>query len=846
MLGSGWRDVWTTPVSAPVLDLDTYAGGLKFLERGGGFHSLVLHLQEADGWKEYRFRSVQKFPKFPEAFQGTLAGKVWKDQVSILFHGAPLLVPPIMESVGLLHVKPELYVMEDSPILKEQRDSVAGMLGTMELKGQEAPDDKPGFGGSSKITGTEKFMENIAEGREHRLDEREFLAARLVDFLINDVDRSFDNFDWARFGEKGAYTWRPIPRDRDQAFVDSRGLLNSLLIKKLFPKQVPFTTRYDLKGLTYTSYPVDRRLLQRLDANAFRQVAARVQRSVTDEVIATAVAEMPAEWRQTDADERITSTLRARRDGLTNVAMAFYRELAGEVDVHGTEEADRFEVFRHPDGRVTVSITDPERPTMVARQADGTVVTTSAGGIAERDQFFSRTFLPGETREVRLYANGGNDHAVVHGAPTRGITVRVIGGKGDDVLADSAGGKGTTLYDFEGSNQLLAADGTDVDTRPWTPVPREEGFRADTDWRPDWGVSKGIAPAFDYNTGAGVIVGVGQRVRKYGFRRLPHAWEYGGSFNVGLGNGRIGVAGYADYRFENAPTGFRLTAEATQLEATRFFGYGNNTVDISRDLNLVEQQMLTVEPTYNRIIGWRSREGTGSEIKGRDTTRYSRIRSMVGEMTLGPRFAWISPDPEFGSPLQASGVLGSEDYKLAGAQLTLELDRTDDDAVPTSGWRFETEMGAYPAFLDLEAPFSTASGGASFYVPLGRRGGPHLAFRAGGSVAAGDYPVQFAAAVGGSNSLRGYTWRRFAGDAAANGGAELRVPVGTLNFIVKSQLGLFALTDAGRVWYEGANDGGWHTSVGGGFWLSAFGRAISVAYANGEGGKLYLSSGLFY
>lgn len=79
-----------------------------------------------------------------------------------------------------------------------------------------------------------------------------------------------------------------------------------------------------------------------------------------------------------------------------------------------------------------------------------------------------------------------------------------------------------------------------------------------------------------------------------------------------------------------------------------------------------------------------------------------------------------------------------------------------------------------------------------------------------------------------------------------NGGAELRVPVGTVNFLLRSQLGVFALADAGRVWFDGASDGGWHTGVGGGFWLAALGRSISVAYANGEGGRLYLSSGLFY
>jgi hypothetical protein len=847
LLGNGWRDVWTTPVQAPVLHLESYAGGLKLKERGGGFHSLVLHLQEENGWKEYRFRSVEKFPQLPPAFQGTLAGRIWEDQVSILFPAAPLMVPPLLQSIGVLHVKPELYVMGDSPRLEGQRDSVMGMLGTMELKGQEAPDDKPGFGGSTKITGTEKFIETITESRENRLDERELLAVRLIDFLVNDVDRSFDNFDWARFGEKGAYTWRPLPRDRDQAFVDSRGLLNALVIRRIFPKQIPFTAKYELKGLTYTSYPIDRRLLQRLDADDFREVSLRVQRAVTDSVIAEVVELMPREWRDsTAADERISSALRARRDALPGVAMAFYHQLMGEVDVHGTSEGDRFEVMRHADGRVTVTVTGPEGAPLIARRPDGTVVTTVSGAIAERDAFYSRTFVPSETNEVRLYAGKGDDVAVVRGASAGPIVVRIIGGEGNDVLADSAGGTRTRLYDAEGINTLVDAGGTHVDTRPWKPLPRAEGFRGDTDWRPDWGGSKGLAPAIDYNTGAGLIVGVGHRSRAYGFRRLPHLLEYGASLLVGTGNGRLGVTGYADYRFENSPRALRLDAQATQLEATRFFGYGNNTAAVGRDLSVVEQKMLTVEPSLVHVIGWRARESLGSEIKEVDTVRYSGLRPLVGELRVGPRFAWIDPEPALASPLLTSGVVGADAFSLAGAQLGLELDRTDDGAVPTSGWNAEAEVAAYPALLGIDRAFGTASADGAFYLPLGRRGGPHLAFRAGGALASGGFPAQFSPAIGGRSSVRGYSWRRFAGDAAAHGGAEVRVPVGTLNLVVKSQLGLFGLAESGRVWFDGASDGGWHTGVGGGFWLSAFGKAISVAYVQGEAGRLYVKSGLSY
>lgn len=854
LLGSGWRDVWTTPATVPVLDMEGHAGGLRLEKRGGGFHSRVLHLTQADGWREYRFRSVDKFPMqgLPPALQGTDAGRLLHDQiVSVLFPAAPLLVPPLLAAIGVLHVEPELYVMGDSPRLEAQRDTFAGMLGTFELKAQEAPDDQPGFAGSRKIKGAEKFLEDLAESREHRPDEREFLAVRLIDFLVNDSDRSLDNYDFARFGEDGAYVWRPIPIDRDQAFIDARGLLNALVLRRAYPKQLEFEPAFNLKGLTYTGHPLDRRILQRLSRDDFRDVAHRVQRALTDSVIATAVMRLPESWRaRTTADERIASVLRARRDQLPAVAMRFYHILAGEVDVRGTQEPDRFEVVRHDDGRVTVTVGDPARETrlIAERRPDGSVVTVSEGAIAgtgDETPYYRRTFVPGETKEVRLYAGAGDDVAVVRGVASDAIRVRIIGGPGDDVLADSAGGRNTTLYDSDGENRLLAASGTRVDTRPWKELTPRTGFRIGEDWRPDWGRSSGWRPAVDYNTGSGILLGAGRRITSYGFRRLPYHWRAGATLLVGTGDGRLGLTGELDYRFENVPRGFRLEARATQLEATRFFGYGNDTPALGRSLSLVDQQVFAVEPSLVWFVGWRAREHEGNKLRGTDSLRYAGLRPLVGELHAGPVFGWIDPDPRPGSPLATSRARGAESFGLAGVQAGLELDRTNDEPIPTAGWTLRAGMAGYPAVLGLDDAFGILSTRATTYVPL-VPGGAHLAFRAGASVAAGTPPVQFAPAIGGRSTLRGHSWRRFTGDRGVNGSAELRVPVGTVNVLVRSQVGLFGLADAGRVWFDGRSDGGWHAGLGGGIWLSALGQAVSVAYVRGERGRVYVSSGTFY
>ena len=850
LFGSGWRDLWTTPVTVPVFDPATFAGGLKFDKRGGGKQTKTVHLVEENGWHKYLFRSVDKFllQTLPPALQGTALGDVIQDEASTMLPGAPLLVPPLLQAIGALYVTPKMYVMANSPRLGPVRDTFANMLGTFELKPSEAPNKEPGFAGSRSIKGTDEFLEDLASSRAHRLNEREFLAVRLIDFLINDADRAPDNMDWARFGNEGAYTWRPLSRDRDWAFMDARGLWNTLVVRRVFPKLIPFSESVPLRGLTDKTDFLDRLLLQRLSANDFREVSLRVQRALTDSVIADAVAQVPREMRtQTTAAERLTTVLRARRDALPEVAMAFYRTLSGEVDVHVTNEADRIVVQRHDDGSVTVTVTDPERRAVSStseRSADGSVVTTSDGSVAE-PPYYERTFYPSETNEVRIYTEGGNDAAVVRGAASRSIVVRIIGGKGDDVLADSAGGGKTFLYDSEGNNRFVTASGTHVDQRPWTAPKQGYGFRLDDSWKPDYGTKFGWHPVFDYNTGAGVILGVGPTYREYGFRRLPYHWEATANFMVGTGNGRLGASAELNHREENSPRGFRVTALASQLESIRFFGYGNNTPTVGSSENLVNQTIVGVEPSFVWEIGWRRREGRDVLQQNSDTVRLA-LRPLVGEFRVGPVLSWYHPEPGASSILAKTDVRGANDFGVAGATVALDLDRTDDNGVPTMGWKLNAEAGAYPLQSGSGDAFGTASARGSFYVPLSHPGGPHLAFRAGGEWATGDYPVQFSAGLGRRRSLRGYQFRRFAGDVATYGGTELRVPVGTVNLLVRSQLGVFGLVDAGRVWFDGNSNGGWHSGVGGGFWLSVFGKTVSVAYARGDANRLYLKTGMSY
>src|SRR5258706_14955104 len=70
--GKHWRKEWLTPVSFQVFDMDTTAGGLTALKRGGGHETKSLRVLGKDG-REYVLRSIDKSLNalVPEEFKGS-------------------------------------------------------------------------------------------------------------------------------------------------------------------------------------------------------------------------------------------------------------------------------------------------------------------------------------------------------------------------------------------------------------------------------------------------------------------------------------------------------------------------------------------------------------------------------------------------------------------------------------------------------------------------------------------------------------------------------------------------------------------------------------------------------
>ena len=98
LFGREYRSLWSTPMSVPVLDLRTFAGGLKPVSKGGGQQTRSLLLTARDG-REFFFRSVDKDPSatLPPELRATVAGDVVRDQTSSALPTGPLVVGPLLD-----------------------------------------------------------------------------------------------------------------------------------------------------------------------------------------------------------------------------------------------------------------------------------------------------------------------------------------------------------------------------------------------------------------------------------------------------------------------------------------------------------------------------------------------------------------------------------------------------------------------------------------------------------------------------------------------------------------------------------------------------------------------------
>ncbi len=763
--GSRYRDLWTTPVRVPVLDLATEQGGLRPEGVGGGMQTRSLRLRAADG-REFAFRSVDKDPSstVPEALRGSIAEDIFRDQVSAAHPAGALVASPILAAAGVPHAVPRLFVMPDDARLGEFRGQFAGLLGMLEERPAER-EDGPGFAGALDVKGTDGMLEELAEDPAVPVDARAFLTARLLDVYLGDWDRHPDQWRWGLVQDARGRRWIPIPRDRDQAFSRYDGLLLGSA-RRVEPKLLDFGKEYASPfAATWNGRQLDRRLLTGLERPVWDSTARALRAVLTDAVLDAAVASQPPEYAA--EAPRLREALEVRREGLVEYAGRFYEFLAAEVDVHGSDRDDRVRVDR---GR------------------DSTLVTIHAAGTPA--PIFRRAFRRGETDELRIYLGKGDDSAAVSGRD--GPRVRVIGEGGQDRM-QAADGAGVSFYDLgEGSS----AEGASLSRRPGPEPPPVR----------DWGSWTTTDVLVTGSSDLGVMPIARVAWRRYGFRQVPWARKVTleAAYSTGFQAGRV-ILDVED-PLESSTTMLTLRLLGSGLETLRFYGIGNGTTDEEdHDFYKVEQQAIEVRPgiRFGREGGWQLDLAAGVRI----------VRTDPGDENADRIVGLLEPP--------GTGTVGR-----AGVGAALERDTRDRPLGARTGTLLRARAAEWPVTWD-DAEGGFGSAGLEAHAHLSPGDGPvTLAGRVGGTGVWGDAPFDELAYLGGFRTLRGYRQNRFAGDQSAFAAGEVRLRLFTFRDIVPGEFGVFGAGDIGRVFVGGDDDETWHRSAGGGGYFAFVERTL--------------------
>jgi hypothetical protein len=419
VMGSNYRKVWATPVVMPVFDLKE--NGFIIQELGGGMQTKSLRLLDKNK-KEWVLRTVDKDAEgaLPERFRIPLVVNFVQDMISASHPYAALVVSDLAQATNIIAAKPRLYFVPDDENLAQYRKVFANTVCFLERR-EPTPD-------SSETESTSKIMEEIIEENDHLVLQEAVLNARLLDMLAGDWDRHADQWRWGVMGLGAPKYYYAIPRDRDQAFFWTNGLLPRFI--RLFTMKHINGFRRQSKGfknLNYKSLVFDKIFLNELDAAVWQKAIKKFQNSLTDDVIKSAVRKLPKEVYAING-AMLETRLKSRRNTLIEGAMKYYRFIAETVDISGTEEEELFEI-KSKNKLLTIS---------VYRLKENKI----------RDKkIYERSFDPKDTRFINLTGHGGNDHFVIAKNVSSGIKLKINGGDGKDVY-ELNGKIKTVVYDF--------------------------------------------------------------------------------------------------------------------------------------------------------------------------------------------------------------------------------------------------------------------------------------------------------------------------------------------------------------------------------------------------------------
>ncbi|RYY61828.1 MAG: metallophosphoesterase [Chitinophagaceae bacterium] len=779
MNGSNYRAEWSVPVDFKVFNIKKEKGGFKIMGVGGGKQTKSLQLEDKDG-VEWVLRTIDKDPELtlPEGLRGSFAQSIVQDIISASHPYAPLAVPDLADAAGVMAPRPEFFYVPDDPALGYYRPYFASKICMLEKKELSKSLDSKS---------SEKLFNKMREDNDQTVDQAQVLNARLLDMLVGDWDRHFGQWRWIPTDTgKGKY-FIPVPRDRDQAFSWSNGMLVKAASRR-FDVLKGFRREFDdINEWNSTAKDFDRYFMNQLDWHTWDSVTNAFYRNVDSADIVKAVKKFPAEVYAIDG-EVITDKLMNRRATIRKESEKYYKFISETVTVLGSNKNEFFHLSADDMG-------NPKLEVYAYKDNSDTSFL-----------MYQRLFDPAITKELRLFGFGGDDMFRVEDQVKGKLKVRIIGGRGEDSFVVN-GSVRTYLYD--NTNEK-----TGVVTGPRT----RKKFSADADVNnyelDNYKYSNFSYPtlALGYNGVDGVFVGTGFSIRTHGFRKEPFSTEHKFAGLFALGQRAHTVKYSGEFIRVFGKNDVLVNARYAHPGLNFFFGFGNKTKiadGLDGDDYRVRYNYLDADVLIRHRVARIFSISVGPTVfhywnRFKDNTKY------------------VLSTPE-ALGLDSASVFSPKTY--IGGKILFDLNNINNPLFPTRGISWRTQFSSLHSIHGNDTrAVNKLESDLVVYASLRDPARVVTVLRLGaGHIFENTYEFFQAMSFGSNRDLRGFRRNRYSGSTMAYGSLEFRVKMFDIkNSVLPGQVGLLTFGDLGRVWYRPESSKAWHPAFGGGVYFIPF------------------------
>jgi hypothetical protein len=796
--GERYRKYFGTKVNAPTVDLDTLFGGLKPVRKGGGHQSKSLRLRDKKG-REYVMRALRKNAvqylqavAFKDQYiEGQFDDTAAENLLSDVFTGshpyAPFTIGKLSDAIGVYHTNPVLYYVPKQPSLGQFNDNFGNELYMIEERTDSDHGDKASFGFSDTLISTDELLLNLNKNENHILDEEAYIKARLFDMLIGDWDRHEDQWRWAIFKEKSQTIYRPVPRDRDQAFsIFGDGTLLNIATKIVPALRLMQSYQEELKSPKWFNlepYPLDMVLISMADKTTWDKQVLFIIENITDAVIDDAFTEFPIEVKDETILE-IKKKLQGRIRNLQKISDAYFYHLNKFQIIRGTQKDDWFEIERLQNGQTKIT---------GYRIKNGD----------KDDIFHQRIYNESETKEIWIYGLDDEDVFVVEGDGKRFMKIRIIGGQNNDTYKIK-NGKKIIIYDYKTKNNIFKTNNVRIKLT--------DDYQTNVyDYKKLKNNQNILTPTIGYNPDDGVKIGFSNTYTAYGFVRNPFTTQHSisGSYYFATNGFELDYSSEIANVFGSWNLGINSTFTSPNF-AMNYFGFGNNSINLQAD-DLEEED-------YNRVKISKFIAGTFIKWKS----------DLDAEIKLAINYQTFKVDKTFGrfvsDEFRANNAI-FDTQRFINTEASYHFENTDNSAFSTMGMKTELIAG-YTSSLNNNGDFGYLIPSISFQHKLIPSGQLVFATKLKSHYTFGNsYQFYQAASIGGNDGLRGFRNQRFTDKNSFYHSSDIRLNLRNFKTsLIPLNVGVFGGFDYGTVWGQQNStfkNSEFNTSIGGGVFFNA-------------------------